>query len=301
MEKTLIVTAGPTGIGKTDLSIKLALALNTYIISADSRQIYKELNIGVARPSEKDLAKVKHFMIANKSIFDYYSAGKYELETLDILKNIFKEKNTALLVGGSGMYIDAVCNGIDALPDADPEIRKYLTEKYKKEGIESLRFDLKKLDPEHYEKADLNNPKRLLRAVEVCIQTGKTYSSFLTKQNKKRNFKILKICLKRDREDLYERINRRVDLMTKEGLIDEARSLHKFKNLNSLNTVGYKELFDYFDKKHDLEEAIRLIKRNSRRYAKRQISWFKRNNDYNYFSPEDTNKILNFIKRNTEK
>ncbi len=298
MTKTLIIITGPTGIGKTNLSIELARMLDTYIISSDSRQIYKELKIGVARPSDEDLKKVRHFMIANKSIYDYYSAGKYELEALDILKDIFQRKNTALLVGGSGMYIDAVCKGIDALPDAEPEIRKQLTEKYKNEGIESLRFDLKRLDPEHYEVVDLNNPKRLLRAVEVCIQTGKTYTSFLSNPDKKRDFNILKIGLERDRKELYERINKRVDLMIDEGLQEEAMQFLKDKDLNSLNTVGYKELFPYFEGKYDLKEAVRLIKRNSRRYAKRQITWFKRDKDYVWFHPDDKQAIFAFILKN---
>ena len=296
--KSLIVITGPTGIGKTDLSIELAQMLNTVIISSDSRQIYKELKIGVARPSEKDLTKIKHYMIANKSVYDYYSAGKYELEVLDILKDIYKNKNTALLVGGSGMYIDAVCRGIDALPDADPEIRKNLTEKYEKEGIESLRFDLKRLDPEHYEVVDLNNPKRLLRAVEVCIQTGKTYTSFLTKPKKNRDFKIIKIGLEREREELYERINKRVDLMIEDGLLEEAKQFLKDKHLNSLNTVGYKELFPYFEGKYDLKEAVRLIKRNSRRYAKRQITWFKRDTDYKWFHHSEKQLIFDYISSN---
>ena len=296
--KTLIVITGPTGIGKTDLSIELAQMLDTFIISSDSRQIYKELKIGVARPSEEDLEKVRHFMIANKSVYDYFSAGKYELEVLDILKDIFKNKDTVLLVGGSGMYIDAVCKGIDALPDADPEIRKQLTEKYEKEGIESLRFDLKRLDPEQYKIIDLNNPKRLLRAVEVCIQTGKTYTSFLSKANKKRDFKILKIGLEREREELYNRINKRVDLMIEEGLLEEAKPFLKNRNLNSLNTVGYKELFPYFEGVYDLPEAVRLIKRNSRRYAKRQITWFNRDKDYVWFHPDEEQAIIKYIKEN---
>jgi len=294
--KTLIVIAGPTGIGKTELSIEIAKMLDTEIISADSRQIYKELKTGVARPSDKELAEVKHYMIACKSVYDYYSAGKYELEVIDILRNNFRNKKTAILTGGSGMYIDAVCKGIDALPDADPEIRKKLTEKYEKEGIESLRFDLQRLDPRHYKIADLNNPKRLLRAIEVCIQTGKTYSSFLTKSKKKRDFNILKIELVRERNELYERINDRVDLMFKQGLEEEAKSLFKIKHLNSLNTVGYKELFAYFEGKYDFNEAVRLIKRNTRRYAKRQISWFKRDKEYCRMHPDDKNKIFDFIK-----
>lgn len=296
--KTLIVITGPTGIGKTELSIELAQMLDTVIISSDSRQIYKELKIGVARPDDEDLAKIKHYMIANKSVYDYYSAGKYELEVLEILKTVFRKKNTAFLVGGSGLYIDAVCKGIDNLPDAEPEIRKQLIEKYEKKGIESLRFDLKYLDPEHYKIIDLNNPKRLLRAIEVCIQTGKTYTSFLSNPNKKRDFNILKIGLERDRNELYERINKRVDLMIKNGLLEEVKQFKKDKVLNSLNTVGYKELFPYFNGKYDFEEAVRLIKRNSRRYAKRQITWFKRDKNYIWFHPSDKQSVYDYILSN---
>ena len=295
MNKTLIVISGPTGIGKTNISIELAQMLNTVIISSDSRQIYKELKIGTAAPSEADSAKVKHYMIANKSIYNYYSAGIYEAEVLEILKDIFKTKNTAILTGGSGMYIDAVCKGIDILPDVEPELREKLTKQYEKEGIESLRFDLKRLDPEHYKLVDLNNPKRILKALEVCIQTGKTYTSFLTNPNKQRNFNIIKISLETDREELYEKINNRVDLMIKQGLIEEAKQFHKDKNLNALNTVGYKELFPYFEGVYDLKEAIRLIKRNSRRYAKRQITWFKRDKDITWFHPKDKQGIIRFI------
>lgn len=298
MNKTLIVILGPTGIGKTDLSIELAQMLDTVIISSDSRQVYKELKIGTATPAKDDLAKVKHYMIGNKSIYDYYSAGIYEAEVLEILEDIFNTKNTAILAGGSGMYIDAVCKGIDLLPDVDPKLRNSLVKQFENEGIESLRFNLQRLDPEHYKLVDLNNPKRILKALEVCIQTGKTYTSFLTKPNKKRYFNILKIGLEREREELYERINKRVDLMIEQGLIEEAKRFHKDKNLNALNTVGYKELFDHFEKKYDLKEAIRLIKRNSRRYAKRQITWFKRDEDITWFHPEDRQAVIKFISSN---
>ncbi len=297
MNKTLIILTGPTGIGKTELSIDAARMFHTEIISSDSRQIYKELKIGVARPSDEDLQKVKHYMIANKSIYEYYSAGKYELEVLDILKDVFAQKDIVFLVGGSGMYIDALCKGIDAFPDADAALRKDLTEKYEREGMESLRFDVQKLDPEQYKLIDLNNAKRMLRVVEVCIQTGKTYSSFLTASSKKRDFKIVKIGLERDREELYQRINRRVDMMFDEGLLDEARTFIKDKSLNSLNTVGYKELFPYFEGIYDFDEAVRLIKRNSRRYAKRQITWFKRDKDYKWFHPKDADKIFEYISK----
>ena len=297
MNKTLIVILGATGTGKTDISIEIARQLDTAIISADSRQIYKELNIGTAVPTTEQLAAVKHFMIQNKSVYDYYSAGKYESEVLKILDNIFKEKDTALLVGGSGMYIDAVCKGIDELPDVVPELRENLIKKYETEGIESLRFDLRRLDPEYYEIVDLQNSKRILKALEICLQTGKTYTSFRKNIVKKRNFNIIKIGIERKREELYERINQRVDLMIKNGLVEEAKQFFPNENLNSLNTVGYKELFPYFNGDYPLEEAIRLIKRNSRRYAKRQITWFKRDKNINWINTDESlqNKILELI------
>jgi tRNA dimethylallyltransferase len=265
------------------------------ILSADSRQIYKELKIGTAAPTVEELSRVKHYFIGNKSIFDYYSAGIYELEVLEILQEIFKTKNTAILTGGSGMYIDAVCKGIDELPDVDMVIRNKLIKQFETEGIESLRFDLQRLDPEHYKVVDLNNSKRVLKALEVCLQTGKTYTSFLTKPLKKRNFNIIKIGLERDREELYKRINRRVDEMLLIGLVDEAKSFYEFRHLNALNTVGYKELFDYFENRHDFEEAIRLIKRNTRRYAKRQMTWFKRDEETIWFHPEKKQEMLEHI------
>ncbi|MCF6366487.1 MAG: tRNA (adenosine(37)-N6)-dimethylallyltransferase MiaA [Bacteroidales bacterium] len=295
LNKTLIVILGSTGIGKTNLSIELALMLNTVIISSDSRQIYKELKIGTAAPAKNDLAKAKHYMIGNKSIHDYYSAGIYELEVLKVLDNIFKTKNTAILAGGSGMYIDAVCKGIDIQPDIETEIRRQVIKQYETEGIESLRFDLKKFDPEHYKFVDLNNPQRIMKALEICIQTGKTYTSFLKNKKKNRDFNIIKIGLQRNREELYERINKRVDIMLEQGLVKEAKQFYKYKKLNSLNTVGYKELFAYFNGEHDLKEAIRLIKRNTRRYAKRQITWFKRDNEISWFHPDEKEKIISFV------
>ena len=297
MPKTLIVISGPTGIGKTDLSIDIAKMLDTVIISADSRQIYKELQIGTAVPDKKQLSAVKHFMIQNKSIFDYYSAGKYELEVDKILNENFKIKDNILLVGGSGLYIDAVCKGIDELPDIDQDIRKDLCKVYDSDGIESLRFDLKRLDPEYYEKVDLQNSKRILKALEICRQTGKTYTSFLKHSEKKRPFKIIKIGLERDRHELYNRINKRVDIMIENGLLEEAEQFLEHKNLNSLNTVGYKELFPYFENEYPLERAVELIKRNSRRYAKRQITWFKRDKEINYFHPENIDEINSFIQK----
>lgn len=294
-KKILFVILGPTGIGKTELSIHIAKMLDTFIISSDSRQIYKELKIGTAAPSAQNLKEIKHFMIAEKSIFDYYSAGKYEIEVLQILENIFQTKDYALLAGGSGMYIDAVCSGIDDLPQVDSQIRKNLCKKYDSEGIESIRFDLKRLDPEFYAEVDLQNSKRILKALEVCIQTGKKYSSFRKNSKKTRNFSIIKIGINTEREILYKKIDARVDKMFEEGLIDEAKEFIAHKNLNSLNTVGYKELFPYFEGKYDLDEAKRLIKRNSRHYAKRQLTWFSRDKEINWFNADEKNKIINFI------
>ena len=276
MKKTLIVIVGATGIGKTDLSIEIAEYFNTFILSSDSRQFYKELKIGTAPPTEKQLKKIKHFFIGNKSIENYYNASSFEVEVLSILEKIFLEKNFAIMVGGSGMYVDAVCNGIDDLPTVDINIRKKLIDKLENEGIESLRFDLQRMDPKHYEVVDLKNAKRILKALEISIMTNKPYSSFLKKKVKKRNFKIIKIALKMDRGKLYERINKRVDIMIENGLIEEVKKFYNKKHLNALNTVGYKEFFAHWDGEYSLEKAIELVKRNSRRLAKRQITWFKR-------------------------
>lgn len=293
---SLIVILGPTGIGKTDLSIDIAKAFNTEIISSDSRQVYKELKIGTAVPTNEQLKKVKHHFIGNKSIYDYYNASMFEYEVLDTLNELFQKKEHVVMTGGSGMYINAVCNGIDELPTIDQKLREDLIRKYEEEGIESLRLQLKILDPVSYEKIDLKNPKRILKALEVSIQTGKPYSSFLTQPKKQREFNIIKIGLQRDREELYERINIRVDQMVEEGLIEEAGTYYKDRHLNSLNTVGYKELFEYFDGKITQEKAIELIKRNSRHYAKRQISWFSRDKDIVWFHPEKKDEIISYIK-----
>ena len=298
MQQTLIVILGPTGIGKTDLSIDIARKLGTEIISSDSRQIYKELKIGTAVPSDAQLMKVKHHFIGNKSIYDYYNASIFELEVLELLNELYKTYNQAVMTGGSGMYIQAVCDGIDELPTIDTQLRNDLLQKYNDEGIESLRIQLKMMDPESYQKMDLKNPKRILKALEVSIQTGKPYSSFLTRPKKQRPFHILKIGLQRDREELYERINKRVDEMAKEGLVEEARRFFKDRHLNSLNTVGYKELFEHFEGKISLTKAIELIKRNSRHYAKRQMSWFSRDKEISWFHPESKQKIINFIQNN---
>ncbi len=298
MKNTLIVIIGPTAIGKTDLSIYLAQKLAAEIISADSRQFYKELKIGTAVPDNAQLKAVKHHFIGNKSIHDYYNASSFEFEVINLLKKLFLKTNQVIMVGGSGMYVDAVCKGIDDLPEIDMEIRNSLIKKFETEGIESLRFELKRLDPDYYAIADLKNPKRLLKALEITLQTGKPYSTFRTKTIKNRDFNILKIGLNMDREKLYERIELRVDKMIENGLIDEAKQFIKYKNLNSLNTVGYKELFPYIEGEYSLERAIELIKRNTRRYAKRQLSWFKRDKEINWFMPDEKEKILNFILKN---
>jgi len=294
--KSLIVILGPTGIGKTDLSIDIAKEFGTEIISSDSRQIYKELKIGTAVPTDEQLSQVKHHFIGNKSIYDYYNASMFEIEVLESLKSLHEKFNQVVMTGGSGMYINAVCDGIDELPTIDQDLRRDLINKFEKEGIESLRMQLKMLDPVSYEKVDLKNPKRILKVIEVSIQTGKPYSSFLTESKKQRDFNIIKLGLQRERDELYERINLRVDQMVEEGLVEEAKRFFNDRHLNSLNTVGYKELFEFFDDRITLEKAVELIKRNSRHYAKRQISWFSRDKDIVWFHPEKEEEIIGFIK-----
>jgi tRNA dimethylallyltransferase len=297
-ENTLIVLLGPTGVGKTDLGIEIAQKLKTEIISCDSRQIYRELKIGTARPTEQQLSTVKHYCIATHSIFDYYNASMFEFEVLDLLPVLFKTHKTVLMVGGSGLYVDAVCNGIDDLPTIDPEIRNALLKRFHDEGVESLRLELSKIDPDYYKSADIKNPKRVLKALEVYLMTGKPYSSFLTYSKKERDFNILKIGLTRNREELYQVIDQRVDKMMLEGLEEEAKSVYHAEHLNALNTVGYKELFDYFDNTITKEKAIELIKRNSRRYAKRQLSWFARDKEIKWFYPEEKDLIFELILSN---
>ena len=294
--KRLIILLGPTGVGKTDLSIEIAQMLNSPIISADSRQIYKELKIGTAAPSEDQLRAVKHYFIAEKSIFEYYNASMFEVEVLDLLTELFETVDNVLMVGGATLYINSVCYGIDDLPNIDTEIRNNLIERLEKEGIESLRFELKRIDPQYYAKADINNSKRILKALEVYLMTGKPYSSFLTKTGKQRDFEIVQIGLNRDRDELYRRIDLRVDQMVAEGLELEARQFFEHRKLNSLNTVGYKEWFEYFDGKISRDEAIELIKRNSRRYAKRQLTWFNRYKEINWFDAKTPEKVISFVK-----
>jgi len=296
-KKFLIVIAGPTAVGKTAFAVTAAQYFSTEIISADSRQFYKELSIGVARPSEAELSLVKHHFIASHSIHDYFTAGMYELSVIELLNRLFQNHDVIVLTGGSGLYIDAVCNGIDDLPDIDMDIRNKVLERYENEGIEPLVEDLKSIDPAYYQTADLANPKRIFKALEIFYMTGKPYSEFLTNPKKERNFNIIKIVLNKAREELYQQINQRVDMMMETGLLDEARNLYPLRKLNALNTVGYKELFEYFDNKITLKQAIDKIKQNTRHYAKRQITWFKRNNDYTWFDATNKELILQFLQK----
>ncbi len=279
MKKKLIILLGPTGVGKTERSLQLAESLHTEIISCDSRQMYREMKIGTAAPTEKELARVPHHFIGNLSIHDYYSCGKFELEALQKCEELFQSHDTVLMVGGSMLYIDAICKGIDDIPKIDEELRKELDIRLANEGVESLRAELKMLDPVYYRQVDPMNHKRIKHALEVCLQTGKPFSSFRTESKKERPFEIEKIGFIRPREELYERINLRVDKMFEEGLLEEAKKLYPYKGLNSLNTVGYKELFEYFDGNWTLEYAKQMIQQNSRHYAKKQITWFKRDEE----------------------
>jgi len=295
MKNILIVLLGPTGVGKTDISIDLAARFNCDIISADSRQFFREMSIGTAVPSDNQLNTIKHHFIRFLPVEDYYSSSLFERDVIDILPLLFSRNNIVLMSGGSGMYIDAVCNGIDDIPDVDPAVRDKYISRYKEEGIEGLRVALKILDPEYYARVDLKNYKRIMRALEICETAGRPYSSFLKKQKRERDFRIVKIGLERTRDDLYKRINSRVDNMVKAGLEEEARLLFKFRNLNALNCVGYREFFDFFDKKISREKAIELIKRNSRRYAKRQITWWGKDKDIKWFHPEQLQDVMDYI------
>ena len=274
--KTLIVVVGPTAIGKTSYSIQLAKKLNTEIISADSRQFYKEMSIGTAVPNHQDLKQVKHHFIHNKSVIDNYNVGHFEKEAIQKISQLFKKHDSLILTGGSGLYIDAVCYGLNDFPIIDHEVRHKTRKEFEKNGLEWLKSELKKKDIEYYNNVDTKNPQRLLRALEVCNQTKKTYSHFINQEKPKRSFKLEFRGLKTSREKLYDKINHRVDNMINQGLVEEVKSLKEFQNLNPLQTVGYKEIFDFLDQKHSLDRAIELIKQNTRRYAKRQITWFKK-------------------------
>lgn len=299
-QKYLISIVGATAIGKTALSIKLAQHFNTEIISCDSRQFFKEMTIGTAVPDVTELSAAPHHFIQNKSIFDTYNVGTFERDALEKLNELFEKHDILIMVGGSGMYVNAVVNGLDDFPDIDKSIREELTNRVANEGVESLQKQLKDLDPITYNKIALDNPQRLSRALEICIGTGKPYSSFLNQKKQLRQFKTISIGLNAEREFMYDRINKRVDVMMENGLLEEAKALHPHKGLNALNTVGYKELMTYFDKDWDLSFAVSEIKKNTRRFAKRQVTWFKRNQDTKWFDYNyQLNNVTDFIEKQT--
>lgn len=290
--KHLIVLAGPTASGKTATAIKLAKAFDAEIISADSRQFYKELSIGTAAPTAEELAQVKHHFVHNLSIEDKYDVADYERDVLEFLKQYFNNKNIAVMTGGSGLFIDAVCNGLDSMPDISEEVRDRVSKMLETDGIEALQKEVERVDNEYYQVVDRQNPRRLQRALEVYYQTGRPYSAFRQRNVAKRDFEIIKLAILWDRDKLIERINQRVDMMMQQGLLDEVKSVYQKRHLNSLNTVGYKELFDYLDGKCTLEQAVEQIKINTRQYAKRQMTWLRKDNDYQWFTIDEVEIII---------
>lgn len=295
MNNFLIVLPGPTGVGKSEIAVEIASHFGIEIISADSRQFYREMTIGTAVPEPELLERIKHHFIQFISVREYYSSSLYERAVLGLLPSLFSSNGAAILAGGSGLYIDAVCRGIDDIPDIDPEVRQKYNNKYKAEGIESLRAVLRLTDPEYYTRVDLKNHQRIIRALEIFESTGRKYSEFLTSNSAARNFRIIKTGLARDRKELYERINSRVDRMISKGLEKEARELLSLRGLNPLKSVGYSEMFDFFEGKISMDEAIDLIKRNSRRYAKRQITWWNRDPEITWFHPDNIRDIITHI------
>lgn len=295
MNKTLIVITGPTAVGKTALCLDIAKHFDIPIINADSRQIFRELKIGTARPTEEQMQEVKHYFVGILGFEDYYSASLFEQQVLELLDQQFQSHDHALMAGGSMMYIDAVCDGIDDIPTIDDATRDLMKKRLAKEGLEKLCEELKILDPEYYDIVDRQNPRRVVHALEICTMTGKPYTSFRKQEKRERPFRIIKIGLNRPREELYERINRRVDQMMAEGLLDEVQNLYPQRHLNALNTVGYKELFDYIDGRWSLEEAIERIKGNTRRYARKQLTWYKKDEQIRWFHPDDKETIINYI------
>lgn len=293
--KKLIVILGPTGVGKTSLCLHIAKEYNVPIINADSRQMFKELPIGTAAPTIKEQEQAKHYFVGNLTVDKYYNASMFENDVLSLLDILFKQQDIALMSGGSMMYIDAVCNGIDDIPTVDTQIRQRLKERYEQEGLESIIQELRQLDPEYYNIVDKKNHKRVIHALEICLSTGKAYSSFRHNVRKTRPFQIIKIGLTRNREELYSRIDQRVDEMISNGLLKEAANMYPQRNLNALNTVGYKELFDYIDGKTDLQEAIFKIKSNTHKYCRKQLTWFKRDPEIKWFTPENVEEIINYI------
>ena len=298
--KTLVVLLGPTAVGKTELSLELAEMLHTDIISADSRQLYADLKIGTAAPTPAQLSRVKHHFVGTLQLSDYYSAAQYADEVLALLDTLFQTNETALMTGGSMMYIDAVCQGIDDIPTVDAETREMMWKRYDEVGLEGLQRELKMLDPEYYAIVDLKNYKRIVHALEICYMTGQPFSSFRKRKTAERPFNIVKIGLNRERSELFNRIGLRVDQMMAEGMLDEARSVYPYRQLNSLNTVGYKELFKYLDGEWTLSEAVEKIKRNTRVYAKKQLTWFKKDASIQWFHPDQKQDILDLLKLKIE-
>ena len=296
----LVVLIGPTAVGKTATSFAIAEHFACPIISADSRQMYRGMEIGTAMPTKEELALHKHYFVGQLAPGDYYSAARYECEVLNLLEKEFPNHPTMLLTGGSMMYIDAVCYGIDDIPTVDDETRAIIIDKYNKEGLESLAAELRLLDPEYYNEADIKNPKRVMHALEICYMTGKKYSSFRKRTKKQRPFNIIKIGLRRDREELYERINRRVDMMIEQGLVDEVKQFANLKEHNSLNTVGYKEIFKYLDGEWTLDFAIEKIKQNTRIYSRKQVTWYQKDEEITWFHPDDIEGILSYIKKRAQ-
>lgn len=295
MRHKLFVLIGPTGVGKTELSLSMAEFLRTPIINADSRQLYKDLPIGTAAPTEAQQKRVKHYFVGTLQLTDYYSAAQFESDVISLLDVLYKEHPFALMSGGSMMYIDAVCNGIDDIPTVDKETRDLIMERYQQEGLARLSNELRLLDPDYYAIVDLKNPKRILHALEICYMTGKPYSSFRTHIKKERPFDIIKIGLRREREELYERINRRVDEMIQDGLVEEARKVIDYRYTNALNTVGYKEIFQYIDGNWSLEEAVEKIKQNTRIYSRKQMTWYKKDSEIHWFHPDNDKEIKKFL------
>jgi len=289
------VVTGPTAVGKTELCMEIARRLGVPIVNADSRQLFRELKIGTASPTEEQLASVRHYFVGTLGIGDYYSASMYEQQVMALLPQLFADADYALLSGGSMMYIDAVCNGIDDIPTVDAATRATMKRRLEEEGLAALVEELRRMDPEHYKVVDRQNPRRVVHALEICHMTGRTYTSFRTAGRKQRPFRIVKIGLNRDREELYRRINRRVDQMMADGLLDEVRSMEPYRNENALNTVGYKELFSYLDGVWSLDEAVERIKGNTRRYARKQLTWFKRDGQMRWFHPDEKELIMKYI------
>lgn len=299
-KKSLIVLVGPTGVGKTETSLALAEHFHAPILNADSRQIYKGMTVGTAAPTLEERARAEHHFVQFLNPGDYYSAAQFEMDAMALLEDLFQKHDYVLLSGGSMMYIDAVCHGIDDIPTVDDVTRKMMLERYEKKGLEPLVQELRVLDPEYYQIVDLKNPKRVIHALEICYMTGKTYSSFRTNTKKQRPFHIVKVGLRREREVLYDRINRRVTKMIQDGLEEEVKALLPFRNTNSLNTVGYKEMFAYFDGKMSLEEAADKIRQNSRIYSRKQMTWFKRDNQIKWFEPEQLGDIIAYISESSD-